>query len=487
MKISLRNSVFIGVALVVIGLLFVYFKYYYKAPVNWTESYMETREDPFGTSILYGLMDGLAGGKGVKKVDNALHRYLKRQNHGTHANYVFVGEVLNMSKEDADSLLAFAKQGHDVFISAQEIPFEFNRQLHYHLVMGEENEQTKETDSTITDSRNGDNGEIETQVEPEEWDEPLFDSIAVDTGLTSDQLASLDSVGVADTTTAASDNFMYLYKYTDDSLIHFHFMHPQFNKRQNYTFQYMSDFKFRTRWWTYFNDSVLADSGVKRILLAYLQPKRPVFYRYQVGKGRVYLHTLPMTLTNLYLRQELTLDYVNKLFADLRPGVVYWDSYHRYYSGDSSGGSTGNASPLNYLLSKPPLAWAWYLGLFATGTFLFFFGKRQQRVIPLLPNKTNTSMEFAQTLARFYKKGGATKIAEIKMRNFHMFVWEKYKIPSDLSKTDYITRMAQYSGIDEVKITKIFLFVDRLKESKATPEELLEFQKSIEYFYQHCK
>lgn len=485
MKLSLRNSVFIGVALVVIGLLFVYFKYYYKAPVNWTESYLETREDPFGTSILYGLMEGLAEGKGVKKVDNALHRYLKRQEHGAHANYVFVGEALNLSKEDTDSLLAFAKQGHDVFISAQEIPFEFNRQLHYNLTLDQENE-LKETDSTATDSANVSEGEMETQME-QEWEEPVFDSIAVDTSLIDSQLAPIDSSGVTDTTTTVSDNFVYQFKYTDDSLIHFHFTHPQLNQHQNYTFQYMSDFRFRTRWWTYFNDSILADSGIKRTLLAYLQPNRPVFYRFQVGKGHVYLHTLPITLTNLYLRQELTLHYANKLFADLQPGVVYWDSYHRYYSGDGSSGGAGNASPLNYLLSKPPLAWAWYLGLFATGTFLLFFGKRQQKVIPLLAFKTNTSMEFAQTLARFYKKGGATKIAEIKMRNFHMFVWEKYKIPSDLPKAEYIARMAQYSGIDEVQITKIFLLVDHLKESKGTPAELLEFQKSIEYFYQHCK
>jgi len=486
MKLSLRNSVFIGVAIVVVGLLYVYFTYYYKAPVNWTESYLETREDPFGTSILYNLLDGLAEGKGVKKVDNALHRYLKRQEHGKHANYVFVGEALNLSKEDADSLLAFVKQGHDVFISAQEIPFEFNRQLHYNLTMEEDNIQTQ--DSTLTDSLVANAEEIpetETEVGPAEWAEPIMDTAVSD----SSTFSTIDSSVTIDTTAAAiSDNFIYQFKYTDDSLIHFHFTHPQLNERQDYTFQYMREFKFRTRWWMYFNDSIRVDSGITRTLLAYLQPNRPVFYRYQIGKGRVYLHTLPMTLTNLYLRQELTLDYVNKLFAHLQPGTVYWDSYHRYYSGDGEGGGgNGEASPLNYLLSKPPLAWAWYLGLFATGAFLLFFGKRQQRAIPLLPSKTNTSMEFAQTLARFFKKGGAEKVAEIKMRNFSMFVWEKYKIPSDIPKTEYIARIGQYSGIDEVKITKIFVLVDHIKESKGKPQELLEFQKSIEYFYKHCK
>lgn len=484
MKLSLRNSVFIGVALVVIGLLYVYFKYYYKAPVNWTESYQETREDPFGTSILYNLLEGISGSKGVKKVDNALHRYLKRQEHGSHANYVFVGEVLNMSEEDADSLIAFARQGNDVFISAQQIPFEFNRQLHYNLVLSNENEQTEQSDSTVVDSILTNTEEIpEPEVVPEEWMESTEDTTIPDS-----QYVAIDSTVITDTTaTPVSDNFVYQFKYTDDSLVHFHFTHPQLNQQQDYIFQYMSDFKFSKRWWTYFNDSIQADSGVKRTLLAYLQPNKPVFYRYQIGKGRVYLHTLPLTLTNLYLRQELTLDYINKLFTDLKPGVVYWDSYHRYYSGEGEGDGNGKASPLNYLLSKPSLAWAWYLGLFATGAFLLFFGKRQQRVIPLLSPKTNTSMEFAQTLARFYKKGGATKIAEIKMRNFYMFIWEKYKIPSDLPKVDYIARIAQYSGIGEIEITKIFLLVDLLNESKGKPQELLEFQKSIEYFYQHCK
>lgn len=109
---------------------------------------------------------------------------------------------------------------------------------------------------------------------------------------------------------------------------------------------------------------------------------------------------------------ESGLAYAEKVFAHLADAPIYWDvssrtseqiarrlnepSYQPRNRGLSAKG------PMQYVLSQPSLAWAWYLTLIMSLLYLLFRAKREQKVIPVLAEKKNTSLAFVTTIGRLY-------------------------------------------------------------------------------------
>ena len=59
-------------------------------------------------------------------------------------------------------------------------------------------------------------------------------------------------------------------------------------------------------------------------------------------------------------------------------------------------------SPFRYFLSQRPLRWALYLTMFTIILFMVFTARRRQRVIPVIHQPENKSLEFTELIGTLY-------------------------------------------------------------------------------------
>jgi hypothetical protein len=216
------------------------------------------------------------------------------------------------------------------------------------------------------------------------------------------------------------------------------------------------------------------------------------------GEGNFYLHTMPLAFTNYHLLEEDKLEYVDKVFSHLQEGPIYWDEYsgvservgeainNRDYN---SGNRMLRAeSPLQFILSKPALSWAWYLLLTAVLLYVVFLSRRRQRVIPVLQKNTNTSLEFLSTIGHLYfLQNNHKQLALQKMQLFRSFIREKYHLHGLEFDEEFKKRLQQKSDVDRPIIDEIFLIHSNIKKRPITENTLIDFHKALEQFYRHCK
>lgn len=108
-----------------------------------------------------------------------------------------------------------------------------------------------------------------------------------------------------------------------------------------------------------------------------------VLVKFKLGKGQVYIHTVPVVFANIQIMQEQVFDYVEWVFQFLKTGVLIWDIKNK------SGGLAGDESkieekkivgnqPLRFILRQRSLATAFYLSVI-TALLYLFFGSRVSR------------------------------------------------------------------------------------------------------------
>src|SRR5690606_22192231 len=120
----------------------------------------------------------------------------------------------------------------------------------------------------------------------------------------------------------------------------------------------------------------------------------PNFVQVQVGKGSIYLHTLPEAVGNYYLLQEHGYAYAAKTLNIVQnKGVMFSDTYYDYVQ---------PRTPLRVILSKPGFYQAWYLLLIALLALIDFGSKRPQRPVKVMEPEANLSKEFAEIIANMY-------------------------------------------------------------------------------------
>jgi hypothetical protein len=120
--------VIICAALTVVLICFIYTSQQgYKH--NWTETYRQNSEEPYGTSLFSELLRTHYGNSSFSVSRKPLHDALSAKKSDGIKNYVFVGGALYLSPEDADTLLAFVRKGNQAFLATHSIPDELEDSL----------------------------------------------------------------------------------------------------------------------------------------------------------------------------------------------------------------------------------------------------------------------------------------------------------------------------------------------------------------------
>ena len=203
------------------------------------------------------------------------------------------------------------------------------------------------------------------------------------------------------------------------------------------------------------------------------------FARVDIGNGSIFIHTNPFLFTNYYLRDINKFQYAFTALSYLPLKNIIWDEYYKV-------GRVDFASPLSYIVSQPDLRLGWFISLVGLIIYLIFGAKRKQRIIPEIKSVTNTSIQFASTVANLYLNNGTHKdILEKKILFFKDYIRCNLHITFDNTK-ESIIKVSHRSGIDITIIQDLFSIIQTAeKKSIITSKHLKQVTDQIDWFYKN--
>ncbi len=395
--------------------------------ISWQEHYLRSSKDPYGTYVLFETLKETKGGKkGFKVIADSLPGALPRGK-AMQAIYVFVGDEMFISKRSIDTLLSFVAAGNSAFISARYIP-------HYLA----ESVMAKHCDGLFYN-----------------WEGMSFHQ---------------------------------------DTVVWLQLEHPALALEKSVPCRLRYYKQHIKNSWSFFPEHSLCLDESDVISLGSMNGSLINFVRIPYGEGYFYLHSTPLIFTNYYMIQPEVLQYAEGVLSHLDDGPVYWDERSLTPSASSVSSqprskALSSKSPLQYILSQAPLAWAWYLLLAMGLLYLAIRSRRRQRIVPVLEPNANTSMEFIATIGRLYfLQNNHYQLCLQKLRLFLQFLRERYRLSAAEPSEEFLEELAAKSRVPRKLIDTIFLMQTNIQSSgKVTEGTLLQLHGLLEEFYRTCK
>jgi len=422
-----KPLIIFGIAALLILSFFIYFRSG-AATYDWDENYEEVSKEPYGTFIVHELLKKSQKDNQFFEIEESLSSDLNVEK-DSNANYVFIGEALYMDTLDVNTLLQFVEKGNTAFISSKTIPYDLMFYVYY------------------------------TECNNYYWDD---------------------------------------YKAVEDTMARLNMYHPDLETPMGFLYKYLRRAEAQPYNWYYIDSVYFCNEAYSFVELGGLNDSLVNFAKIPYGKGFFYMHTTPIAFTNFQLIDESGLSYANKTFTHLDDGPVYWDNYSRVPEevGRRRNQSSGMGNrhvpkdgPLTYILSQPPLAWAWYTALGLTILYFVFGAKRKQRIIPVMEQNKNTSLDFIATIGSLYfQQNDHRKLSVQKMKLFLSFIRERYFLNTTKIDGDFFKRLSAKSEIPMPVIDKIFFIYKNIENATHTSEQvLIDFHLEMDRFYKNCK
>jgi hypothetical protein len=239
------------------------------------------------------------------------------------------------------------------------------------------------------------------------------------------------------------------------------------------------------------------------------------FLELKVGKGTLLWNCNPFLFTNFHLLRPEIQEYADGVLSHLalkrsqqkpkkdgdllssifsekeknRAGMLLIDEASKlpYWSEDGD----QKPSPLRYILSQETFRWAWYTLLAGVIAFLVLLARRRQRIIPLMPSRTNSTLHFIRAISELYlRKQNHYFMSEQKMKLFINHIKTRYGIQNQGLSKESIQVLSRRSGVDEELITSIFQtwnYIQDYSMQNTTASQLAHFHSITEQFYQQSK
>ena len=394
---------------------------------DWAESYALKSSEPYGLDLFEKLIENYSPEGQFHRVEHKIAAVFDGSE--AKANYVLIGQAFLLQEEEIYDLLSFVENGNTAFFSCKSIPFDF----------------------------------LAAAVP-----EPCY------------------YLGL--------DDFQYQYEIYD-STVQVDFDHPELTADE-YELQYWRNGKLRLEHpWTYISEEMLCDSFISPIKIGTVADEMN-FMKIDYGAGQIYLHSTPLAFTNFHIRKEKNLEYVEKVLSHLQPGDIYWDVKHHIGEGVSrrrnaiNTGKSNNPqgfqeTPLKYILSQPPLAWAWYTLIGMALLYLIFRAKRRQRIIPVTEPVNNTSLEFIDTIGKLhFQRGNPRQVIFQKMKYLQNFIKNRYGLAVQDWDENFIKKLRLKSEVPDELLNKIKTMHRNVTTSRfASDNTLMDFHNLVEEFY----
>lgn len=256
---------------------------------------------------------------------------------------------------------------------------------------------------------------------------------------------------------------------------------------KGYTYSYRFGKNDLPYYWNSVHPGIFCDSTRSITPLGYIQPDRVNFFKLSYGKGNLYVHTSPLVFTNYFQIKADKAEYASSVFSHLRGEAIIWDEFSK--SQFLPKNNAPEMSPISYILQQESLRYAWWLMLGGTIFYVLFTAKRKQRIIPVLEEKTNTSLEFVSMIAALhFQNGNHHDIARKKMKYFFYFIRAKYGLHLQELTDFHCRRLTEKSKVKPEVLESVAQEFDYVVHQSYYHEpRLINLQAALETFYKQCK
>lgn len=184
--------------------------------------------------------------------------------------------------------------------------------------------------------------------------------------------------------------------------------------------------------------------------------------RIKWGKGELFLSCDPLLWTNYGVLDPEINGLLFRAMSQFRGlPVTRTDAY-------APKNEINKESPLRYWLQNAPLRWCVYLTLLGLLLFCVFYARRRQRVIPVVKQPENKSLEFVKLIGTlYYQKHENHDLLQKKYSYFAETVRRQLLIDVDdeESRRENITQLALRTGMPEAEVRMILDKVKRYIEA----------------------
>ena len=194
--------------------------------------------------------------------------------------------------------------------------------------------------------------------------------------------------------------------------------------------------------------------------------------RIRWGKGELFLSCDPLLWTNYGVLDPEINGLLFRAMSQFRGlSVTRTDAY-------APKNEINKESPFRYWLQNAPLRWCVYLTLLGLLLFCVFYARRRQRVIPVVKQPENKSLEFVKLIGTlYYQKHENHDLLQKKYSYFAETVRRQLLIDVDdeESRRENITQLALRTGMPEAEVRMILDKVKRYIEADTTlPDRRLQ-------------
>lgn len=203
------------------------------------------------------------------------------------------------------------------------------------------------------------------------------------------------------------------------------------------------------------------------------------FVATKFGKGTVYLNTTPVLLTNYYLlnKKEQSSSFTEG-FASIiqKKNVVWFDPHYQSNERDN------DESIFRVLFKHQTLRFAWYTLIFGLLLFIIFYGKRKQRIVPIIEPVKNTTVEYVETVGNlYYQENDITQLLNKQIQYALYFIRNDWKIPTQNLDNDFKERLQQKTVALTSEIDEFVHFVKSFNSNQTyTQQQLIQFNQLME-------
>lgn len=225
-------------------------------------------------------------------------------------------------------------------------------------------------------------------------------------------------------------------------------------------------------------DSIVSDSIIDLGFATQGEVRRSNMLIRYTNNGAFLVNKAPLAMTNYFLLQDDNKSYYEHVLSYFSeyPTSVTWFSFLTKYPSEETEFDWRN------LFKQPALFFAFVLLIAMMILYVLFAGKRRQRIIPIVDQSKNTSLEFIETVGNLYftKKDNAN-LAEKMIRHYLENIRLKYALRS----TDLDAQFAnQLANKVNQSIEKTTAFVSYLNYIRAS-EDVTDID--IQHLYQQLK
>lgn len=207
------------------------------------------------------------------------------------------------------------------------------------------------------------------------------------------------------------------------------------------------------------------------------------YIMYSVGRGRIFINTVPGMYSNFSLLNHNNAGYVSASLSYLPeyPESFYWDEYFKQ-------GRPGEQTPLRMILKHPMLKSALYTALAAIILFLFFQSKRRQRIIPVVPPMANTTVDFVETVSQvYYNQRNHRNIAMKQITYLFEHIRSTYFLDTSIPDDAFATKLAHKTGMPEGEALRMMALIRTIRSGEAISDQhLLSLNSFIEDFHKYA-